>query len=78
MNYGGSFKGEQRITISSILLLVIFVSAAALIVAAIIWRPWVKDDAVAIQVQPTATADAGTVVQAQVTDTPVPSIAVAP
>jgi hypothetical protein len=33
-----------RITFSSILLLIIFISAFALILAAVIWRPWFDDD----------------------------------
>ena len=49
MNYGGSDRREGRISFSSIILLVIFVSAAALIVAAVIWRPWFGDDAVAVR-----------------------------
>ena len=65
MNYGGSYKGEARISISSILLLVIFVSAAALIIVAAIWRPWFGDDSPAAQAnQPQATATANTAVQA--------------
>jgi hypothetical protein len=43
MQYDDSYTDGGRITFSSILLLVIFVSAAALIVAAIIWRPWFGD-----------------------------------
>ena len=60
MQYGESHR-EARITISSILLLVIFVSAAALIVVAAIWRPWSGNSSSAaqvIQTQPTASADA--------------------
>jgi hypothetical protein len=71
VNYGGSYGGPSRIAFSSILLLVIFVSAAALIVAAIIWRPWFSDDAPAVQAQPTVTAAADAVQQAP-TDTPGP------
>jgi hypothetical protein len=33
-----------RITFSSILLLIIFISAFALILAAVIWRPWFEED----------------------------------
>jgi hypothetical protein len=69
LNYGGSYGGEGRITLSSIILLVIFISAAALIVAAVIWRPWSGDEAPLAEAQPTATLAADTVQQA---DTPTP------
>jgi hypothetical protein len=72
MDYDGSYKGEARISISSILLLVIFVSAAALIIVAAIWRPWFGDTspgAQANQPQTTATVAANTVAQAPA-DTP--------
>jgi hypothetical protein len=70
VNDGGSYNGEARISISSILLLVIFVSAAALIVVAAIWRPWFGDDSPAAQAnQPQVTATANTAVQEPV-DTP--------
>ncbi len=42
--YYDSYTGESRIGVSSVLLLIIFVSAAALIIAAIVWRPWFGDD----------------------------------
>lgn len=73
MNYGGSYKREGRISFSSIILLVIFVSAAALIVAAIIWRPWFPDDAPVVGAQPTATAATDTSVQQAPTGTPDPN-----
>jgi hypothetical protein len=61
VQYGESHR-EPRITISSILLLVIFVSAAALIIVAAIWRPWSSDDTSASQaIQPQSTATANTV-----------------
>jgi hypothetical protein len=64
VQYGQSHR-EPRITISSILLLVIFVSAAALIIVAAIWRPWSSDSSSAAQAnQPQATATADTIVQA--------------
>lgn len=71
MNYGGSYKRDGRITFSSIILLVIFVSAAALIVAAIVWRPWFTDEAPVVGAQPTATAAVDTSVQQAATETPV-------
>ncbi|MEX1193445.1 MAG: hypothetical protein WD904_11310 [Dehalococcoidia bacterium] len=43
---------EARITVSSLLLLTIFVSAVAFIVAAAIWQPW--DDDAGPEVVPTA------------------------
>jgi hypothetical protein len=70
VNYGGSYRREGRITFSSILLLVIFVSAAALMVAAILWRPWFDDAAPTVQAQPTATVGTDTVVQQAPTETP--------
>lgn len=71
VNYGGSYK-QGRISFSSMILLVIFVSAAALIVAAIVWRPWFADDATLVGAQPTATAAADTAAQQAPSDTPVP------
>ncbi len=68
MNHGAHYGGPARIGFSSVILLVIFVSAAALIIAAIIWRPWFGDDPSAVQAQPTAAAD--TVVQQAPTETP--------
>jgi ABC-type Fe3+ transport system permease subunit len=67
MNYGGSYKGEARITIASILLLAIFVSAAALIIVAAIWRPWSGDSSSSAQTnqpQATVTVASNTVAQA--------------
>jgi hypothetical protein len=37
--------GGDRLSASSVVLLVIFVCAASFIVAAILWRPWFDDDA---------------------------------
>ena len=54
MNFDDSYHGE-RFSLSSLLLLVIFVAAAGLIVAAVIWRPWFGDDSTAVA-QPTAQA----------------------
>jgi hypothetical protein len=45
MYYDDSYSGGARIGLSSVLLLIIFVSAAALIIAAIVWRPWFNDNA---------------------------------
>jgi hypothetical protein len=72
VNYGGSYSRDSRISFSSILLLVIFVSAAALIATAIIWRPWSSEETSAVQVQPTVTVAADAVQQAP-TDTPIPA-----
>lgn len=44
MYYDDSYRNQGRFSFFSLILLVIFVSAAALILAAIIWRPWVDDD----------------------------------
>ncbi len=66
MQYGEPHR-EPRITILSILLLVIFVSAAALIIVAAIWRPWIGDSSPGTQAnqpQATATVASNTVVQA--------------
>jgi hypothetical protein len=64
VQYGEPHR-EPRIAISSILLLVIFVSAAALIIVAAIWRPWIGDDSPAAQANPPqASAAADTIVQA--------------
>lgn len=60
MQYDNSYRGEARLTLYSIFLLVIFVSAFALIVAAIVWRPWFDDGKGAVVHQesvPAATAD---------------------
>ena len=43
MYYDDSYR-NSRISLGSILLLIIFVSAAALIVTAIVWRPWSTSD----------------------------------
>jgi hypothetical protein len=42
--YDDSYQNQGRFSFFSLILLVIFVSAAALILAAIIWRPWADDD----------------------------------
>jgi len=42
--YDDSYQNHGRLSFSSVILLVIFVSAAALILAAAIWRPWADDD----------------------------------
>jgi hypothetical protein len=78
VNYGGSYKREGRISFSSILLLVIFVSAAALIVAAIIWRPWFTEDTPIVGAQPTATATAEGSVQEAPIATVDPNATLAP
>ena len=44
MYYEEPQQRVTRITFSSILLLIIFISAFALILAAVIWRPWFDDD----------------------------------
>lgn len=71
MNYGGYPKRDGRISFSSILLLIIFVSAGALIVAAVLWRPWFDDEAPIVQAEPTATATADGTVAQPPTETPV-------
>lgn len=77
MQYGQSHR-EPRITISSILLLVIFVSAAALIIVAAIWRPWSGGNSPAAQSnQPQATATANTIAQVPVA-TPDPNAPTGP
>ncbi len=40
MDYRHVYTREPRITLTSILLLAVFVSAAAFIVSAIVWQPW--------------------------------------
>lgn len=72
MNHGG-YGGPARIGFSSIILLVIFVSAAALIVAAIVWRPWFTEDVTVVGAQPTAAATAEGSVQQAATGTPDPN-----
>jgi hypothetical protein len=70
VQYGEPHR-EARLTISSILLLVIFISAAALIIVAAIWRPWFGDDSAAFQaIQPQATASAGVLQAPAVTPDP--------
>jgi hypothetical protein len=58
MQYDDS-PSPSRISASSLILLVIFASAAALIVAAIVWRPWFDDgDPASTSAQPEATEPA--------------------
>ena len=45
MDYRHVYTRQPRITLPSILLLAIFVAAAAFIVSAIVWQPWNTDDA---------------------------------
>ncbi len=44
MDYRHVYAREPRITLASVLLLAIFISAAAFIVSAIVWQPWNADD----------------------------------
>lgn len=44
MYYDDANSGGARIGLSSVLLLIIFVAAAGLILAAAIYRPWSDDD----------------------------------
>jgi len=44
MHYNEPYTDQARLTLSSVVLLVIFVGAFALILAAAIWRPWFDDD----------------------------------
>ncbi len=44
MYYDDHYSGQGRISFSSVALLIIFVSAFALILTAIIWQPWADDD----------------------------------
>ena len=44
MDFSHLHPSEPRITLTSVLLLAIFVSAAAFMVSAIIWQPWSTDD----------------------------------
>ncbi len=44
MDYRHLYASESRITLTSVLLLAIFISAAAFIVSAIVWQPWNADD----------------------------------
>ena len=48
MDYRHLYAREPRITLASVLLLAIFVSAAAFIVSAIVWQPWNADDTTVI------------------------------
>ncbi len=48
MEYRHAYAREPRITLTSVLLLAIFVAAAAFIVSAIVWQPWNTGDATAI------------------------------
>jgi len=48
MEYRHQYAREQRITLASVLLLAVFVSAAAFIVSAIVWQPWNAGDATVI------------------------------
>ncbi len=48
MDYRRPYASQPRITLTSVLLLAIFVSAAAFIVSAIVWQPWNADDATVI------------------------------
>jgi hypothetical protein len=56
LNFDDSYRGEERFSLASLVLLVIFVAAAGLIVAAVIWRPWFGDDSAPAITQPTAQA----------------------
>jgi len=40
MEYRHVYAREPRITLPSLLLLAVFISAAAFIVSAIVWQPW--------------------------------------
>lgn len=44
MYYDDASSGGARIGLSSVLLLIIFVAAAGVILAAVIWRPWFNED----------------------------------
>ncbi len=44
MDYRHLYPSESRLTLTSVLLLAIFVSAAAFIVSAIVWQPWNADE----------------------------------
>lgn len=48
MDYRRPYAREPRITLTSVLLLAVFVSAAVFIVSAIVWQPWNADDAIII------------------------------
>lgn len=44
MDYRHLYPSEPRITLTSVVLLAIFISAAAFIVSAIVWQPWNAND----------------------------------
>lgn len=48
MYYDDHYSSQGRISFSSVALLIIFVSAFALILTAIIWRPWAGDEKVTL------------------------------
>jgi hypothetical protein len=48
MDYRHPYAREPRITLASVLLLAVFVSAAVFIVSAIVWQPWNAGDATVI------------------------------
>ncbi len=48
MEYRHAYAREPRITLASILLLAVFISATAFIVSAIVWQPWNAGDATVI------------------------------
>ncbi len=48
MEYRHLYARQPRITLPSILLLAVFVAAAAFIVSAIVWQPWDTGDATAV------------------------------
>ncbi len=48
MDYRHPYASEPRITLTSVFLLAVFISAAAFMVSAIVWQPWNADDAAII------------------------------
>jgi hypothetical protein len=48
MEYRHLYSNEPRITLTSVLLLAVFVSAVAFIIWAIVWQPWNADDTIII------------------------------
>ena len=48
MDYRHPYASEPRITLTSVFLLAVFISAAAFMVSAIVWQPWNADDATII------------------------------
>ena len=44
MDYRRPYASEPRITLTSVFLLAVFISAAAFIVSAIVWQPWNVDE----------------------------------